>query len=183
MEARLQALEDREAIKEVTYKYARCLDNVRWDEIRDCFTTDATTSYTDGAHSFSGIDAIVGFLSRTHTSEQRQSGQVGMHVLVHPEIDLTSAVTARAIWAFTYTKFDAAAQKGRGQSAYYHNRYVKRNGQWKISHIGYKLAYAPRYEVPGLDVTLGEFAYTGGYDDAAANLPVNDDHSVLGDPA
>ena len=168
--ARLRALEDREAIKEVTHKYARCLDNLRWDEMRDCFTEDATTSYTDGAHSFSGIDTIIGFLSKAHTRERRLAGQVGTHVLVHPEIKLTSAVTARAIWAFTYTTLDAVEKKGGGQAAYYHNEYVKRDGQWKISHIGYKLAYAPQYELPGLGVGLGKFAYTGGDDDAAAGL-------------
>ena len=94
----------------------------------------------------------------------------GTHVLTHPEIELTSAVTARAIWAFTYTTLDAVEKKGGGQAAYYHNDYVKRGGQWKISHIGYKIAYAPQYELPGLDVRLGKFAYTGGDDDAAASL-------------
>jgi len=170
LEARLQSLEDREAIKEVTYKYARCLNSLRWDEMRDCFTEDATTAYTDGAQSLIGIEAIIGFLSSAHSREHRLAGRVGTHVLTQPEIELTSAVTARAIWSFTYTALDSVEKKGRGQSAYYRNQYVKRDGQWKISHIGYKLAYSPQYEVPGLAITIGKFAYTGLDDDAAASL-------------
>ena len=162
--------EDTEAIKRLKYKYLRCLDTKAWTELADCFTEDATTAYTDGAQSLSGIEAIIGFLSSAHSREHRLAGRVGTHVLTQPEIELTSAVTARAIWSFTYTALDAVEKKGQGQSAYYRNQDMKRDGQWKISHIGYKLAYSPQYEVPGLTITIGKFAYTGLDDDAAASL-------------
>ena len=69
LEARLKALENRvavtediEAIKRLKHKYFRCLDCKLWDELAECFTEDATTSYTDGKYSFRGVDAIIGFL-------------------------------------------------------------------------------------------------------------------------
>ena len=64
LEARMKALEqkaavaeDIESIKRLKHKYFRCLDSKLWDEMAQCFTEDATTSYTDGKYSFRGVEA------------------------------------------------------------------------------------------------------------------------------
>ena len=38
LEARVRALEDVEAIRQLKYRYFRCLDLKRWDELGACFT-------------------------------------------------------------------------------------------------------------------------------------------------
>lgn len=169
LEKRIRALEDREGIKEVTHQYGRCLDNCLWDEVRDVFADNVTTSYTDGAYKLTGVDAIVQFLSRAYTRERKKAGMGSVHLLVQPEIELLSETTARATWTFTYTAYDPANKKASGQAAYYHNEYTKVDGRWKISHIGYKVAFSPAYELPGLELKPGKFAYSGDAGDAAAN--------------
>jgi len=55
LEARIRRLEDIEAIRRLKYKYFRCLDSKLWDEFAECFTEDATTSYSDGQYRPQGI--------------------------------------------------------------------------------------------------------------------------------
>ena len=54
----LERLEETEAIKRLKYRYMRSIDQKLWDEMRSCFTPDATTSYSGGKYAFEGIDAI-----------------------------------------------------------------------------------------------------------------------------
>ena len=61
LERELQVLKDIEAIKQLKGKYFRCLDCKLWDELAECFTEDATTSYSGGKLSFKGRDAIMKF--------------------------------------------------------------------------------------------------------------------------
>ena len=37
-----------EAIKRLKYRYFRCLDLKRWDELKECFVEDATSAYGGG---------------------------------------------------------------------------------------------------------------------------------------
>ncbi|HEY2105041.1 MAG TPA: nuclear transport factor 2 family protein [Candidatus Binataceae bacterium] len=97
LEARLQSLEDVEAIKRLKYKYLRCLDTKQWDEMGTTFAPDATTDYSDGELKFSGRDAIMKFLKESAMAGP--SGLIGVHQVHHPEIELTSPTTAKGIWA------------------------------------------------------------------------------------
>ncbi|NQT48536.1 MAG: nuclear transport factor 2 family protein, partial [Chloroflexi bacterium] len=101
LEARIKRLEDIEAIKQdieaikrVKYKYFRCLDSKLWDEMKECFTEDATTDYRSGTWTFQGVDAIVQFL------EESLLHQNSVHQGHHPEIEITSDTTARGVWSF-----------------------------------------------------------------------------------
>ena len=92
-------LQEIEAIKRLKYKYLRCLDEKRWDEMAECFTADATSAYGDGQYSFAGRDNIMQFLRDAlggHTI-------ISSHRVQQPEIDLTSATTATGVWALDDT--------------------------------------------------------------------------------
>jgi len=52
-------LHELEAIKRLKYKYMRCLDQKRWEEMAECFTEDATAAYSGGKYSFQGKKAIL----------------------------------------------------------------------------------------------------------------------------
>lgn len=169
LEARMQRIEDVEAIKRLKYKYWRCLDSNRWEEMRDCFTADITTSYTDGALKLHGPDAIVNTLSKS-SGERRKSGVAGFHMGIHPEIEITSPTTAKGLWTFTFILLDPNSKQVRGQAAYYRDDYLKVNGAWKIKHTGYKLLFEPKYKLEELQVIFGPSSYRGDAEDAAAAL-------------
>ena len=52
-----------EAIKQLKYKYFRCLDSKAWDELAETLLDDATAAYDSGKYSYEGKPAILEFLS------------------------------------------------------------------------------------------------------------------------
>ena len=126
-----------EEIKRLKYKYVRCLDQKKWDDIAECFVPDAVASYGGGAWAFEGRDAILDFLRSSMGSEKFLSG----HRVGQPEIDITGPDTAKAIWALS----DTVAQLEFGVDirggAFYEDEYVKVDGEWKIKSTGYKRTY------------------------------------------
>jgi hypothetical protein len=132
--ARVQALEDVEAIKRLKYRYWRCLDLKLWDELAGCFTPDATVDYSEGKYRFQGPEAIIGFLTR---SLGRESGSITLHHGHHPEIELTGPSTARGSWALDNYLFNPGHKRNVRIGAYYHDEYAKADGTWRIRHTGY----------------------------------------------
>jgi hypothetical protein len=127
-----------EAIKRLKYHYLRCIDRKLWDELRDLFTEDATSSYSGGKYSFEGREAILDFLTQSMGSPRFLSS----HTCHHPEIDLTSPTTAKATWALN----DVVLHLDHGVTiqgaAFYEDRYVKgADGRWRIQHTGYTRTY------------------------------------------
>ena len=134
LEARLAALEDVDALARLKYAYWRCLDTKSWEGLADCFAPDATVEYGGGQYRFQGVAAIIGFLREALGGE---GGHVGFHHGHHPEISLTGPTTASGTWALDNYFFNAAQDRCVRISAFYHDRYVKLDGAWKIAHTGY----------------------------------------------
>jgi hypothetical protein len=152
-------LEAIEAIKRVKYKYMRCLDQKRWDEIRECFTDDATAAYSGGKYAYEGREAIVGFLEKSMGAESFLS----CHRVSHPEIEIDGD-TATGTWALEDTVIEEAWGLTIRGAAFYEDRYVKTPDGWKIQHTGYKRTYEeiqPRAGVEGLKLTA-HWWKTGG---------------------
>src|SRR5262245_6255552 len=134
LEARVAALEDLEAIRQLKYRYFRALDLKRWDDLGACFTADATVSYGGGRYRFEGRDAIIGFLRDALWPDRGTAGLPHGH---HPEIELTSPTTARATWALHNYLLNERERRGVRMACVYEDRYVKDGGAWKIAHTGY----------------------------------------------
>jgi len=149
-----------EAIKRCKYKYLRCLDQKLWDEIRECFSEDATAAYSGGKYSFEGRDAIVDFLVRSMGAETFLSS----HRVHHPEIDFTGPNSAVGVWALEDVVIETSWKITIRGAAFYTDEYVKQDGVWRISKTGYKRTYEeiqPRAEVPGLRLTASWWATDG----------------------
>ncbi len=149
-----------ELIKRLKYKYLRCLDQKRWDEIGECFTDDVTAAYSGGAYSFEGRDAIVEFLVESMGAESFLSS----HRCHHPEIDLVSATEASGVWALEDVVVDETLGVSIRGAAFYEDRYVKVDGQWLMSETGYRRTYEeihPRSSIEGLAMTASWWG-TGG---------------------
>jgi hypothetical protein len=142
LEARLAALEDVEAIKRVKYAYWRCLDTRSWEELAACFTPDATVEYGGGQYRFQGVAAIIGFLE----TALGKSGHVGCHHGHQPEIALLGPTTARGTWALDNYMFNVGQNRCVRIAAFYHDRYAKLGGAWKIAHTGYTYVFHEEWE-------------------------------------
>jgi hypothetical protein len=149
-----------ELIKQLKYRYLRCIDQKLWDDLDDLFVPDAVASYSGGAHAFEGRDAIVGFLRDAMASEQFLSS----HRCHHPEISLTSPTTATGIWALEDTVLMLDYGLSLRGAAFYTDEYVKDDGTWRISSTGYKRTFeeiARRDKIPGLRLTASWWGTDG----------------------
>jgi len=149
-----------EAIKRLKYKYLRCLDQKRWEELAECFTEDARSSYGGGRYEFVGREAILEFLRRAMGAPSFLSS----HRVHHPEIDFTGPATATGIWALEDTVIETRAGITIRGAAFYTDEYVKQGDAWKIRFTGYKRTYEEiesRRERPGLRLTASWFETDG----------------------
>ena len=126
-----------EEIKRLKYRYVRCLDQKRWDEIADCFVPDAVASYGGGAWAFEGRDAILEFLRSSMGSQQFLSA----HRVGQPEIDITGPDTATGTWALMDLVLQLEFGVDIRGAAFYEDTYLKVEGQWRIKSTGYKRTY------------------------------------------
>lgn len=139
-------------LERLKYAYFRCLDQKRWDEMATLLTDDVEATYSGGANSFSGREAVLDFLRRTMGADTFHSAHHGHH----PEIDLVGPDEATATWAMEDTvillDFDLTI-RGAG---FYEDRYVRRDGRWLIAATGYRRLWeemAPRGSTEGLQLT------------------------------
>lgn len=126
---------DIDAIKQLKARYFRYMDTKRWSELRRQFTDDAKFDGTN--KSVPGPDEFVAW----------NTIRLGPAITVHqghiPEIVLTSATTAKGIWAmFDWVEFPEPIAAGRGKGyrgfvgyGHYEEEYRKENGTWKIAFL------------------------------------------------
>ncbi len=126
-----------EAIKRLKYRYARLLDQKAWDELAEVFTRDATASYGGGEGRLQGRDAILRFLRGNLES----SSMITSHAVGQPEIELTGPDAATATWALQDLVIDTSRQFTVRGASFYFDEYRKVDGEWRISHTGYKRIY------------------------------------------
>lgn len=145
-----------EMIKRLKYKYLRCVDLKKWGELKECFVEDARSRFASGAHSYEGREAIINFLK-----EGLPATRLSMHQGHQPEIDITSDTTATGTWALEDYLIDTEGNWSLRGAAYYHDEYVKIDGEWKIKSTGYDRIFEEfwsRADSPSLKVTQNMFA-------------------------
>lgn len=116
-----------ESIKQLKARYCRHLDTKDWDSWRTLFT-DGFRSDTAGA----GGKVIVGadpFVAFTRSS---LGDRATVHQVHAPEIELTSATAARAVWALEDVVRLAPGVNLRGYG-HYDETYEKIDGRWLIT--------------------------------------------------
>ena len=121
------ALLEIEAIKQLKARYCRYLDAKEWEAWRAIFSDDllSDTSQAGGKLIHSADD----FVAFTHKSLENRAT---VHQVHAPEIELTSATTARGIWALEDVVRLAPGVNLRGYG-HYHETYEKIDGQWHIT--------------------------------------------------
>ncbi len=137
------ALEDTVALEEIRqlkYRYLRCVDLKLWDEIAEVFTADATAEYgthaVRGQLSLHGRDEIVGYL-RANLGPDITT----VHLCGQPEITINGD-TARGTWSFEDTVIATTHRVWIRGAAFYQDSYERgADGRWRISHTGYRRIY------------------------------------------
>lgn len=126
-----------EEIRQLKYRYLRCVDLKLWDEIGDVFTEDATADYgtpaAGRALDLKGRDEIVTFLR-----DSLGNGIITLHAAGQPEIQIDGD-RATGTWRFTDTVIATEFKVVVCGAAFYEDRYAKcQDGQWRMSHTGYE---------------------------------------------
>lgn len=130
-----------EHIKRAKYRYLRCVDLKRWDELADTLTPGATAEYGTPALgktlSFTGRDEILDFLRNTLGGD----AIITSHSAGQPEIDIDGD-TATGTWHFDDKVIAAEHHTVITGSAFYEDRYERGDdGIWRIAHTGYLRLY------------------------------------------
>lgn len=123
-----------EKIKQLKARYFRALDTNDWALFADTLSEDCVARYSGGEYSFDGRDTIVGFMAEHMSGDKFLS----MHNGHHPEIELTSELTADGIWYLEDTVILLEAGTRMYGAGIYADKYVKVNDEWKISETGYE---------------------------------------------
>jgi hypothetical protein len=137
MDMDLVALEE---IRQVKYRYLRCVDLKLWGEMADVFTPDASADY--GTHavgkplSLRGRDEIV-----TYLRDNLGPNVITVHRCGQPEIAVHGD-SATATWSFEDTVIAMDFRVMIKGAAFYEDTYDRGDdGKWRISHIGYTRIY------------------------------------------
>lgn len=117
-----------EAIKQLKARYCRYLDTKDWQAWRGIFTDDFVSDTADaGGKVIRGADEFVAYLRHT----LGKPAQPTVHHVHAPEIELTSATTARGVWVLEDVVRLAPGLNLKGYG-HYHETYEKIDGRWRI---------------------------------------------------
>ena len=136
LEERITRLEDIEALRNLQARYQRCLDTRDFDGLSECLAPDAVSSYDDGSMSYEGREEVVGFLRSVMTLDMPSA-----HLIHGGEVDVTDAAHAHAKWYLEDHLLHKKFLVKLHGAAIYDVDYVKTDGLWQISKIGYKRCY------------------------------------------
>ncbi len=154
----LAALEE---IRQLKYRYLRCVDLKLWDEIGDTFTAGATASYGTPALGgkqidLAGREEIVAFLRGRLGPEI-----ITVHFASQPEITIDGAA-ASGTWCFEDTVIATQYKVVIKGAAFYEDRYAREgDGKWRIAHTGYVRTYEAMMsldDLPSFQLTASRWA-------------------------
>ena len=135
-----------EEIKQLKYRYVRCLDLKLWDEFAACFVPEATGAYA--GLDFADRDSLVAYMR-----ENMGPGLISMHHLHHPEITVTGDAVGSWATGTWYLEDKVLVPDFRfvlEGAAFYDDRYVRTPDGWRITHTGYRRTYETTWSTDDL---------------------------------
>lgn len=126
---RLQAVEDIEAIKKLHHKYINLMDDLRYEEVLNLFTEDATaevrkSGVKKGKKEMSEI--YLGILAKNRGTVRHEG-----HLAIEPDITVEGN-NANGTWLIYMLFSKPSIQWVQGKNEC---EYRKENGEWKISKL------------------------------------------------
>lgn len=134
----LRGADELEAIRQLKARYCRFLDTKDVDSWRGVFTTDVVVTL-DMAVGVGGADPqtaqpLEGIENFAPVVLGGLEGVATMHHCHTPELALTSATTARGIWAMEDLLLFPDGRELHG-AGHYHETYEKVDGSWRIKTL------------------------------------------------
>ena len=126
--ARLQALEDKEAIRLLKSRYLRACDLKQVEAVRDCFLPGAVRIAYQGFPLFTDRDAFVA----VYESMACQSGVYDIHHATNWDIELTGPNEARGLWSLNFRTILTGPRQVTRLAVEYDDRYRRAEGRWWI---------------------------------------------------
>jgi hypothetical protein len=139
LEARVQALEEIEAIERLKARYCYLVDSGQWQEVVKLFTKDARIEFPFGAGK--GTNAIVTFYRDTLPSQR----SFILHMLHNPIVEVKGE-KASGKWYYQSSGTVRSTNRAQWGAGIYNDKFVKENGEWKFKEIVVKTIYSTPYD-------------------------------------
>jgi hypothetical protein len=164
-----------EEIRQVKYRYLRCVDLKLWDDLAEVFTPDATVDY--GTMVFrqplklNGRDEIVAYLRAKLGPDM-----LTVHSAGQPEITIDGD-EATGTWSFEDTVIATERRVVIKGAAFYQDRYRRgEDGRWRIAHTEYVRTYEAMLSLD--DLPSFRFTAKLGQDRAPEQVNTEREHSA-----
>ena len=140
MEKRLRVTEDIEEIKQLQIHYVNCLTLAKYDEIIDCFAEDSEIHLSERTQPTKGKAAIAKVfrenIAKTHVGKEGD-------ILIHPIISVDDN-KAKGTWVIYLMYFHPQTHQSLfWVQGFYDMEYVRENGKWKFSFMGWRKGHSP----------------------------------------
>lgn len=129
LSARLQALEDIEAIRQLKARYLFCCDRKDAAGMRACFMDGKVEIDYGIVGRFDSADALVKVFVEVGCHDY----MVEMHHGVNPQIERISGQLARGTWGLHYFLINTRDRTMTQLAGYYEDEYANTAGGWKIA--------------------------------------------------
>jgi hypothetical protein len=126
--ARLQALEDIEAIRRLKARYLVACDRKDPTAMRACFADGTVDIFYDAIGRFDNADALV----KIYVEVGCHPHMVEMHHGVNPQIEIVDAGSARATWSLQYGLINTRENTLTQLAGWYEDGYRKVGADWKM---------------------------------------------------
>ena len=138
LQQQVRELRDIESIKRVKYAYFRAIDSADLKLLGSLVTDDVEVRFIGGDYDWSlkGRDEYVEAVGRNFNAST-----ITEHNRNHPEINILSATEAEGIWYLHDNFYNLLIKTFTTGSAFYHDRYRKVDGQWRIARTEYTRHY------------------------------------------
>ena len=130
----IQFLLDVEAIKRLKHAYFRCIDTANVAELSELLHEEVIIEFYGGTYEWS-LTGKEAFVEAIGAAFNRSS--VAQHNGHHPEIEILSETEATGVWHLSDQMWLLDDKIKTSGSAFYYDRYQKRNGQWLIKESRY----------------------------------------------
>ena len=127
--ARIAALEDIEAIRQLKARYLRGCDLKLPEVVRDTLLPDGAVIAYEGFPPFDSRDAFVAVFEQMGC----QPGVHDLHHATNSEITLTGADEAVGKWSLNFRSIIMAQRSVVEMGVEYEDRYLRRDGRWWIA--------------------------------------------------
>jgi uncharacterized protein (TIGR02246 family) len=130
LDARVQRLEDREAISALFMRYRQCLDEKDFSGYAALFARDG--EFVAAGGSASGREQIERLVDGMRGSLLTVAAGDDLHIVVNPDIELDGdRATARSTWIYVVREDEGGP--GLCKVGHYEDDLVREDGEWRFA--------------------------------------------------